>query len=142
MHVSVTRRLVALGLGLALLPAHAAPRSSTLKTWLLGDWQSDRERTMESFYFQGQSLTPEQREKISKMFGHLRYHVTPSHFEVVEGRRTLRVRYSVASETESSITLSFPRSTDMPDLTLYRISSDALFIKSGEHLEYFRRNAA
>ena len=97
---------------------------------------------MENFYFQGQSLTLEQREKMSKMFGHLRYHITQNHFHVLEKERTLRVPYSVASETKSSITLTFPRSNDMPDFTLYRVDSDALFIKAGRNLEYFRRNAA
>lgn len=80
-----------MALGFAWLPAGAARRGSTLQTWLVGDWQSDRERTMENFYFQGQSPTPDQREKMSRMFGHLRYHVTPSHFQVVDGRYTLRV---------------------------------------------------
>ena len=97
---------------------------------------------MENFYFQGQSLTPERRERMSTMFGHLRYHITQSHFQVVEKKRTLRVPYSVPSETSSSITLRFPRSSDMPDFTLYRVDSDALFIKAGRNLEYFRRHAA
>jgi hypothetical protein len=141
MNLAVRRRLLAMTLGLAWWPSLAAPPSSPLRTWLLGDWRSDRERTIENFYFQGQSLTPLQRERVSLLFGHLRYHVTRSHFHVVEGERTLYVPYTVASETGSSITLRFPRGGDMPDLTLYRVSSDALFIKVGKNLEYFRRNA-
>jgi hypothetical protein len=113
-----------------------------LARWLVGNWQSDAERTMQHFHFQGRRLPPDQNEKVSRLFGHLRYHITSSEFHVLEGTRSLRASYVVASETDSTITLSFPRRKDMPELTLYRVSSDVLFIKAGNHLEYFQRTAA
>jgi hypothetical protein len=139
MKTFTARRLLVVFLGFAWLPARSSP---SLRRWLVGNWQSDAERTMQYFQLQGRSLTPEQSEKVSRLFGHLRYHITSSEFRVVEGKRTLRVSYVVASETDSTITLSFPRRKDMPELTLYRVSSDVLFIKSRDNLEYFHRTAA
>ena len=108
----------------------------------MGEWQSDREKTMESFSFQGQSLTPGQKARISALFGQLRYQVTKTYFQVLEGERRLQVRYVIASETESTITVRFEPNAKMLDLTLHRVEQDLLFIKSGKNLEYFRRAAA
>jgi hypothetical protein len=142
MKTFTTRRLLVVFLGFPWLPARSSEESPSLRRWLVGNWQSDAERTMQYFHFQGRRLTPEQSEKVSRLFGHLRYHITSSEFRVVEGRRTLRVSYVVASETDSTITLSFPRRKDMPELTLYRVSSDVLFIRAGNNFEYFHRTAA
>ena len=136
------RRLLVAFLGFAWLPARSGEGGTSLRRWLVGNWQSDAERTMQHFHFQRRGLTPEQRENVSRLFGHLRYHITSSEFRVLEGERILRMSYVVASETDSTITLSFPRSKDMSELTLYRVSSDVLFIKSGDTLEYFRRSAS
>jgi hypothetical protein len=97
---------------------------------------------MENFHFQGKSLNAEQRDKVSKLFGHLRYSITSNSFEVIEGERRLAARYMVAGETDSTIRLVFPRPSDMPDLTLYRVSINLMFIRIDKNLEYFRRAAA
>ena len=136
------RRLLAIALGFAWLPARSSERVVSLRRWLIGNWQSDAERTLQHFHFQGKGLTTEQRENITRLFGHLRYRITSSEFRVLEGERILRLPYVVAYETDSTITLSFPRRKEMPELTLFRVSSDVLFVKSGEHLEYFRRTPA
>jgi hypothetical protein len=97
---------------------------------------------MQNFYFQGRSPTPEQRERISIQFGNLRYHVTTKHLRVEDGGHKLLAAYMVSAETASTITLHFSRNDGMPELTLYRVSSDLLFIRSGSNFEYFRRVAA
>jgi hypothetical protein len=136
------RRLLVVFLGFAWLPARSSDERTPLRRWLLGSWQSNAERTMQHFHFQGRGLTPEQSERLSHLFGHLRYHITSSEFSVLEGKRILRASYVVASETDSTITLNFPRRKDMPALTLYRVGNDALFVKAGNNLEYFRRTVA
>lgn len=138
----LSRRRVVCLLGAVWLPAQAGQRGPSLKAWLIGDWLSDREKTMENFHFQGRSLNEAQRERIATLFGFLRYHITSRRFEVVRGKDKLRAEYQVAAESDSTITLRFLRAKEMPDLTLYRVNDDALFIKAGKNLEYFRRTAA
>lgn len=142
--MSIARRSFVTLLGSAWLPLLASEThgDSSLKTWLIGNWQSDRERTMENFRFQGQIPNAEESDRISKMFGHLRYSITSMSFQVIESDRKRSAEYLVAAETSSTITLRFPRNSDMPDLTLYRLNDDLLFIKAGLNFEYFRRAAA
>ncbi len=137
----LTRRPVVCLLGSVWLPTRAGQRGPSLTAWLIGDWLSDRERTMENFYFQGRSLNEVQRERIATLFGRLRYHITSRSFEVVQGENKLRAEYKLAAESDSTITLRFQRAKGMPDLTLYCEDYDALFIKLGYILEYFRRTA-
>lgn len=120
----------------------ASDEGVALRAWLVGSWQSDRERTMERFSFQGRVLGPEYQERMAALFGHMQYRVTPQRFGVMDRGAGWHAAYTVVSETESTITLRFPGRKCLPDITLYRDGDDALFIKTGNNLEYFRRTGA
>ena len=139
----LTRRVAVSALALACSATYGSGPERPCRDWLLGEWLSDRERTMENFYLRRKSLSDAQRNRISTLFGNMKYRITRRHFRVgsAAGEMNLKAAYVVLGETGSSITLGFPRNKDMPDLTLYRVSSDMLFVRAGYNLEYFRRTA-
>lgn len=144
--MGITRRLL---LQRMLLPAPltvaaaAAWAKNASRAWWQGRWQSDRERTMENFHFQGRGLTERERAQIGAIFGGLRYAITPTRFVTSGHGGGFDARYHVIGQTDSTVTLRFHKAADTPDLTMFRVSDDLLFIRSaGNNLEYFRRTAA
>lgn len=135
------RALLASFLAIPTIAAIARePQPSRL--WLLGQWLSDRERTIQSWYFQGREIPQDKKARFAELFGHMTYVVTASTFRVKQGEFTASHRYSVLSETESSVTLRLHGTTEAIASTFYRAGPDALFIKVGTNLEYFKRVAA
>ncbi len=142
MNFLVTRRRMVLAAACATAADFGWATSRPTRQWILGTWKSDRERSVESFYFQGQRLSEQQRARFAEIFGHVEYRITGSHFAAFEQGREVKSRYTIASETDSSITLNFARGSMLPPLTLYRENEDWLFIKVDKNFEYFRRSAA
>jgi hypothetical protein len=112
---------------------------------MLGRWTADGVRSAESFARNVRALTPEQQSRLAEEFGKMYYDITTRHFTVggwVEGD-AITTPYRVVSESESSITLSFPDNRRFPDLTLFRENQDSMFIRSiGKNFEYLKRSAS
>jgi hypothetical protein len=112
------------------------------RRWLIGRWLSDRERTLKSWYFQGLEIPEDKKPRFAEVFGHMTYTVTTSTFRLRQGTFAASHRYSVASETESSVTITLLGPSESTEVTFYRAQADSLFIKAGSNLEYFKRVAA
>ncbi len=130
----------------ATLPSLA--RTEGVSTsWMLGAWQSDRDRTVRGWRLPPHwpELDARNKERFSLMFGRLRYIITPRYFTVCDmgapiGAQPARLPYAVLSATESSISLHFTRYR-LPTVTLFRESEDVLFTRSSvrNNLEFFNR---
>lgn len=117
--------------------ARAAPQST--RDWLLGTWRSDVERSLDS-----RAITPEQRNALSTLYGHLSYRITRRHFTLLDDRRPSGApevsSYRVVSETGSSIELQLRYRREAPiTVVFYREADDWLFVRNRDHLEYYRR---
>lgn len=109
--------------------------------WIVGTWQSDAERTMRSFTFQGSRPTGEAHEKISALFGSMTHMFTRERFAVADirtGRTTVNTVYRITGATSSTVSIAFPKRPDLVDMTLYR-EGDYYFIRSANNFEFFRR---
>lgn len=117
---------------------------SRVADWIVGRWQSDAERTMRSFTFQGSRPTDEAHEKISALFGSMTHIFTRKRFAVADtrtGRTTVNTDYRITGATSSTVSIAFPERTDLVNMTLYR-GGDSYFIRSANNFEFFRRITA
>ena len=102
---------------------------------------------METFYFQGRPIAESKRDAVASIFGHLTYEISETTFTLKDsyaGRSSDQItwKYNIESNTDTSVTLALKGDLAPKSLTLYRVSEDALFVKSGSNLEYFKRIAA
>ncbi|RZL56514.1 MAG: hypothetical protein EOP70_06615 [Variovorax sp.] len=112
--------------------------------WIVGTWQSDAERTMRSFTFQGSRPTGEARERISALFGSMTHTFTRERFMVGDartGRTSLDTAYRIVGVNSHAVSIAFPKTPGLVDMTLYR-DGDFYFIRSAGNLEFFRRVSA
>ena len=140
------RQAVSATLACLAVPVSGNARADEpIATWLLGTWQSDRERTMQTYQPGPQPLQGPDREKLAELFGHVFYSIgrdtfTIRHTTPVE--QSASARYQVVDSTDNSITVQLQirsQTIESLSITLYRVSRDELFIKQGRNLEYFRR---
>lgn len=112
--------------------------------WIVGTWQSDAERTMRSFTFQGSRPTGQARERISALFGSMTHTFTRERFRVGDartGRTTMDTVYRIVGVTSNTVSIAFPRTSGLVDMTLYQ-DGDCYFIRSANNFEFFRRMPA
>lgn len=104
---------------------------------------------MRNYHLAGLSVPENRRAQVGEMFGHL-FYVFDARALVVRDtyggtdRVPLAFNCAVSASTDNSITLLLRRTTpprDRLSLTLFRVDADALFVKSGSNLEYFKRVA-
>lgn len=137
------RRTLAAALALTPVLALARPHRLTAETaWLLGSWQSDVERSMEHWTFQGQAPRADLRPRVAALFGKIVHTCTPTHVHVdtvfgegINHRDTLH--YRVVRHTSSTVTLAFSGS-ERTDMTFYR-GNGYYFIRVGSNCEYFKK---
>ena len=131
------------GLPLTVLAAQLNG-ASPAADWIVGTWQSDAERTMRSFAFQGSHPTGEAHEKISALVGSMIHIFTRERFAVADtrtGRTSVNTVYRITGATSSTVSIAFSERTDLVNMTLYR-EGDSYFIRSANNFEFFRRMTA
>ena len=94
---------------------------------------------MGSWYFQGTSIPEDRQKRVGKVFGHMTYTIRRNTFALRQQEFQAILRYTVLSETDSSITIRLRDVTSDTVLTLYRSGPNSLFIKAGSNLEHFKR---
>lgn len=143
---SLSRRAFAAGLAGLPFSALAAQFNGPpgAADWIVGTWQSDAERTMRNFTFQGSRPTGEARERISTLFGSMTHTFTRKRFTVADtrtGRTTVDTLYRVTGATSSTVSIAFPETPGLVDMTLYR-AGDSYSVRSANNFEFFRRVTA
>jgi hypothetical protein len=131
----------------ALLPGHAMARPALPRecAWILGLWRSDVARTMAHFSVQGRRPSAEQLQKISTLFGKITHEFLPGRLVVREENgahvRRQAFGFRVDGFTSSTVSLVLRGRDRPPGMTLYK-GDGHYFVRSGNHLEYFKRQDA
>lgn len=98
---------------------------------------------MQSWHFQGRSLSGSQRERISQVFGRMTWVVTAEtfscHIPPMPAPETYRYRIAGATSSTASIEFTAGPGFRMPHSSTVYFDGDAVFIKAGTNFEYFRR---
>jgi hypothetical protein len=143
----IRRRAILLSsLGTIGLPASGAAPGHVANEWhwIYGEWRSDAEMTMKNFAFQKRRLTPENRAKISALFGKMTYEISPEKLAIIYSFNDMRHReeytFHVSRHTSSSVTLKFNGKDAPPEMTLYKEDGFCM-VRAGDNFEYFKKVA-
>jgi hypothetical protein len=142
--MSIQRRQVMQTVGLLLAPSMAIAR---VKPWFLGTWRSDPDLSTFNFASRGLVISGEAATRRRQMFAHITHQFTTTEFVFVdyfpEQVNRVSSTYRVTTATSSSVTIEFlddPLRRLGRTLTMYR-TDPHYFVRSGDNLEYFRREA-
>jgi hypothetical protein len=127
----------------AIIPPTVLARPHPTREWMIGHWIADGERTAARFTERGNAVDEARYRRLVDEFSKMYYRITSSSITIggwLPGS-ALMAKYSVVSETDSSVTLRFNSSESVPDLTLFRESNDSLFIRASPGtFEYMKRS--
>jgi hypothetical protein len=130
---------MALALGMAMTRTRTEPLAH-----LLGEWQSDRHRTLQYWTFP--KNVPARTKKLirsKKFFGHLRFRITPKRFTVrYEGKSSVQP-YRVIFNDAYRIVLAFGTGRQKEIRDLHFDGHDSFYMLAGKaNCEFFRRVGA
>lgn len=114
-----------------------SPKPGKLAKRLIGNWQSDKERTLK-YWNHGKTLSPEGQAHFESLFGRLRVQYTASHCRSVYDDWEEDVRYSILAEDDNSLIIAnhYPKHTQLQQLFF---EADHHYLISGYNIEFFRR---
>jgi hypothetical protein len=104
---------------------------------LLGDWQSDKDRTIALWKY-SKDISDDKRAHFESIFGKFKLNFSKTHISTVFEETKEVVRYSVIAQDSSSVVIAWHEKNDT---TLQHIHFDdgGYYVISGYNIEFYKR---
>lgn len=118
--------------------ASSDDQNKAIEKRLLGEWVSDRKKTIEHFKFRD-GLSQEKRKKLVEFFGRLKIRYSPTEMVTEMDGISDSGSYEVIASDKDSVVIKIKDYDGSPKLVQMHFIENGYYVVSGFSLEFFKR---